>query len=42
MIYNDFPADHRPTVCAADTETITRIDGKIYSDTELLAFFCPA
>lgn len=39
MIYNDFPAGHRPTVCAADTETITVIDGKIYSDTELLAFF---
>lgn len=39
MIYNDFPADHRPTVCAADTETITRIDGKIFSDSELLEFF---
>lgn len=39
MIYNDFPAEHRPIVCAADTETITAIDGKIYSDTELSAFF---
>lgn len=39
MIYNDFPADHRPIVCAADTETITRIDGKIFSDSDLLEFF---
>lgn len=39
MIYNDFPVDHRPTVCAADTETITRIDGKIFTDSELLEFF---
>lgn len=39
MIYNDFPADHRPMVCAADTETITRIDGKIFSDSDLLEFF---
>ena len=39
MIYNDFPADHRPTVCAADTETITLIDGRIFSDSDLPEFF---
>ena len=39
MIYNDFPVDHRPTVCAADTETITRVDGKIFTDSEIMDFF---
>lgn len=39
MIFNDFPIAHHPTVCAADTETVTMVDGKIYSDSELIAFF---
>lgn len=39
MIFNDFPVNQRPTVCAADTETVTMVDGKIYSDSELLEFF---